>query len=176
MPQIAPPQCQGAAPPHAPSSAIPPLKPPPPASGAPAAKGSASPVVWIVALAVGVMGIGAMFVLLLIVGVASIFLFRGGPAAHPPVANPPAISSPNYASGSGDYGAGNFGAGGQPAGLSSVPPSSGDVPAGYSEPSRDPNWQLNLPEYQRDAIRELNQQREEREQREAVQQQRDDDR
>lgn len=171
MPQISPSPSQGAAPPHASSPAVPPLKSPPPASAVPAAKASTSPVVWIVALVLGVMGIGAMFVLLLIVGMAAIFLFKAGPAAPPPVANPPAISAPSYASGSGDYGAA-----GQTTSVSSVPPSSGDVPAGYSEPSRDPNWQLNLPEYQRDAIRELNQQREEREQREEVQQQRDGDR
>ena len=171
MPQIAPPS-QGAAPPHATSPAVPPLKPPP-AAAAPAAKGSISPVVWIVALAVGAMGIGAMFVLLLIVGVVALVMLGNKSGKSQPYANQPALqggsagSAPSYTSGSSDYWSqsqpGSGSASGyerwRDKGSASQPAASQPAGDAYREPPQDSDWQLNLPEYQRDAIRELNQQR-----------------
>ena len=186
MPQIAPPKVQAAAAPSVSSPAAHPLKPPP-ASAAPATKGSISPVVWIVALVAGVMGIGAIFVTVLLVGVAVLLMFKASPAKAPPMAKSPAMledygkSAPTYTSGSSDYwsqskspaasppSSGSTSgyeryydkaASNPPAALSSVPPGSGAAQEAYREPAQDPDWQFNLPEYQRDAIRDLNDQRE----------------
>lgn len=147
----------------------------PPATGAPAR--AKSPVLWIVAGVVGMLAVGGLlFGCLLCAGVA-VFLSptssssefeyvdsKSGPATYDPYVTPvetmpmDAWSEPAY---SGDYSTEAAIAPDATAPADAAYGSTYDEPL-FPEPEEayDPDWQLELPQYQQDAIRDLNAQKE----------------
>lgn len=135
-----------------------------PQSVAPKTKASVPPMVWIVAGVLGVLGIGSTMVLLLVVGIVALVMLNSRSGARPPIATEarPArsespVDSPSAAKGYADsVPAQNsfWRPTAEPAGALPNPGYTSEASQGaYEAPS---DTQFNLPEYQRDAIRELN--------------------